>query len=111
MKIVNEKNIPLYIIGNGSNILFTDEGVEGVVIKLEFDEININDEEVEVGSGITLGKLSAKLAQSSLSGLEELSGIPGTIGGAVKMNAGAYGKEMKDLVISTTYMDKFRKNM
>ena len=108
LKIVKENNIPLYVIGNGSNILFTDEGIEGVVIKLQFDEININGEEVEVGSGVLLSKLANIVLNKSLSGLEELSGIPGTIAGAIKMNAGAYGREMKDIVVSTTYMDRFR---
>jgi len=106
LKIVNENEVPLYVIGNGSNILFTDEGVDGIVVKLQFDEIRINDEEVEVGSGVQLSKLAMVLYKNSLSGLEELSGIPGTIAGAIKMNAGAYGKEMKDIVISTTYIDK-----
>ena len=109
LKIVNENKIPLHIIGNGSNILFTDEGINGIVIKLQFHEIDINGEELEVGSGVTLSKLAMIACKYSLSGLEELSGIPGTIAGSVKMNAGAYGKEMKDIVISTTYMDELRK--
>lgn len=109
LKIVNEKGIPLYAIGNGSNILFTDEGIEGIVIKLEFNEINLNGEELEIGSGVLLSKIATYALNNSLSGLEELAGIPGTIAGAVKMNAGAYGKEMKNIVVSTTYMDKLRK--
>jgi len=109
LKIVNENKIPLHIIGNGSNILFTDEGINGIVIKLQFHEIDINGEEVEVGSGVPMAKLAMVACKNSLSGLEELAGIPGTIAGNVKMNAGAYGKEMKDIVISTTYMDELRK--
>jgi len=108
LKIVNENKIPLHIIGNGSNILFTDEGINGIVIKLQFNEININGEEIEVGSGALLSKLAMTALNNSLSGLEELAGIPGTVGGAIKMNAGAYGKEMKDIVVATTYMDKLR---
>ena len=111
LKIVNENKVPLYVIGNGSNILFTDKGIEGIVIKLRFDDIYIYDEIVEVGSGVLLSKLAMYALNNSLSGLEELSGIPGTIAGAVKMNAGAYGKEMKDLVISTTYIDNMRKHI
>ena len=109
LKIINENNLTLHVIGNASNILFADEGVDGIVIKLQFDEIKIDGEEVEVGSGVPLGKLSMIALDNSLSGLEELSGIPGTIAGAVKMNAGAYGREIKDILISTTYMDKLRK--
>lgn len=108
LKIVNENNAPLHIIGNGSNILFTDEGISGIVIKLQFDEINIENDVLEVGSGVSIAKLAMVALKNSLSGLEELSGIPGTIAGAVKMNAGAYGKEIKDVLISTTYMDFMR---
>lgn len=106
LKITHENNVPLYVIGNGSNILFSDKGIDGIVIKLQFNEINIKDEEIEVGAGVQLAKLASYALDNSLSGLEELSGIPGTIAGAVKMNAGAYGREMKDIVVSTTYMDK-----
>jgi len=109
LKLINENNIPLYVIGNGSNILFTDEGIDGIVIKLQFDEIEISEEVISVGAGVQLAKLSRLALKHSLSGLEELSGIPGTIAGAIKMNAGAYGREMKDIVISTKYMDKLRK--
>lgn len=109
LKIVKENNIPLYVIGNGSNILFTDKGIDGIVVKVQFDDIEINGEEIEVGSSVTIAKLAGIALKNSLSGLEELSGIPGTIAGCVKMNAGAYGKEMKDIVISTTYMDELRK--
>jgi len=108
LKIINENDIPLYVIGNGSNILFVDEEIKGIVIKLQFNEININGEEIEVGSGALLSKLAMTALNNSLSGLEELAGIPGTVGGAIKMNAGAYGKEMKDIVVATTYMDKLR---
>jgi len=108
LKVANENDTLVCVIGNGSNILFTDDGIDGIVIKLQFDEIKIDGEELEVGSGVTLSKLAMIACKYSLSGLEELSGIPGTIAGSVKMNAGAYGKEMKDIVISTTYMDKIR---
>ena len=109
LKIVNEKEVPLHVIGNGSNILFVDEKINGIVMKLQFEEIDINDEEIIVGAGVPLAKLAMLAFKKGLSGLEELSGIPGTIAGAVKMNAGAYGREMKDIVISTIYMDKSRK--
>ena len=101
--------IPLYIIGNGSNLLVRDEGVKGIVAKIIMDDIKIEKEEdyikVSIESGAPMGVISYRLLQNEITGFEELSGIPGTIGGAVRMNAGAHGKEMKDIVVSTTYMD------
>jgi len=95
------------IIGNGTNILVKDNGIRGIVVKLDFKDVSKIDEETfEVGAGVPLIKLTKDAYDQSLTGLEFASGIPGTIGGAVKMNAGAYGGEMKDVVISTTYLDE-----
>ena len=109
VKYARENNIPLHIIGNGSNILVSDKGVKGIILKISLEkiEIKLEDEDVivNVGAGVKIMALAQKLLQQSITGFEELSGIPGTIGGAIKMNAGAYGKEMKDIVISTLYMD------
>ena len=109
IKIANKNKIPIYIIGNGSNILVNDEGIKGIVLKNDINEIEIEKEQnscnVKVGSGVVIAALAHKLLQEEISGFEELSGIPGTIGGAVKMNAGAHGKEMKDIVTSTTFID------
>ena len=102
----NTNNIPLYVIGNGSNILVKDEGLKGIVLKPQLTEISINDDAiVTVGSGVVLGMLAQELMKNGITGFEELSGVPGTIGGAVRMNAGAHGKEMKDIIDTTTYMD------
>lgn len=110
--IANKNNIPLYVIGNGSNLLVKDEGVKGIVLNPKLEKIHIeqhnkdnNTIKIIAESGVLLGLLSQKLMQNSITGLEELSGIPGTIGGAVRMNAGAHGKEMKDVVEKTTYID------
>ncbi len=109
LKVVNETKIPLFIIGNGSNILVKDNGIRGIVLKIELKDYEIKKENdsviVRVQSGMQLGFLAQKLIQEEISGFEELSGIPGTIGGAIKMNAGAHGKEMKDIVLKTKYMD------
>lgn len=109
LKIVQQNNIPLYVIGNGSNILVKDKGIRGIVLKVDLKGLeitNYNDSIiVKVGSGMPLGFLAQKLLKEEISGFEELSGIPGTIGGAIKMNAGAHGKEMKDIVVNTTYID------
>ena len=103
------RNIPIYILGNGSNILVTDKGIRGIVIKIDFQDLEIkkleNSVDVTVGSGYKLMALAQKLLEQEISGFEELSGIPGTIGGAIYMNAGAYGKEIKDICVSTKCMD------
>lgn len=110
LKIAKENKIPLTIIGNGSNILVTDKGIKGIVLKIEIKklEIEINGEDVKVttGSGNKLGELAQKLASKEISGLEFAAGIPGTIGGAIRMNAGAHGSEMKDIVETVTYLDE-----
>jgi len=109
LKIAREKSLPIYIIGNGSNLLVRDEGYRGIILKPELKEIKIIKEKdyalINVQSGVTLGFLAQKLLQEEITGFEELSRIPGTVGGAVRMNAGAHGKEMKDIVIKTTYID------
>ena len=131
LKFSNDNNIDLTIIGNGSNILVKDKGIRGIVMKIDLQEIEIQkknedlenykimekvaeDEEiysynevwVKVGAGVKLGMLAGILLKEEIEGFEFASGIPGTIGGAIKMNAGAYGKEMKDIVLETTYMDR-----
>lgn len=106
---IKENNIPLFVIGNGTNLLVNDNGVKGIVLKINLDHIEIKNKEndiyVTVGSGVKLIPLALNLAQNNISGFEFASGIPGTIGGAIHMNAGAYGNEMKDIVVSTKYMD------
>lgn len=111
LKFIKENNIKLTIIGNGSNILVKDNGIRGIVLKLNFKDISIektNDKKVKVcaGAGVSLGMLAQKLLKECVSGFEFASGIPGTIGGAVRMNAGAYGGEFKDIVISTKCIDE-----
>ena len=104
------KNLPITIIGNGSNLLVSDNGIRGLVIKIDIQflkiENNKKDIVVTVGSGNKIMALGIQLKEKEISGFEELSGIPGTIGGAVFMNAGAYGKEMKDMVVSTKCMNR-----
>lgn len=105
-KFVKEENIPFFIIGNGSNLLVLDNGIRGIVAKLKFEKIKINKTKVTVSSDIPVSKLSRVCADKGLSGVEFLAGIPGTIGGAVKMNAGAYGSEIKDILVKTTCLDE-----
>ena len=106
LEVAKEKNIPITVIGNGSNLLVKDKGIRGIVLQIKIDEISVNTTEIEVGAGTLLSKLSKTAYENSLAGLEFAAGIPGTIGGAITMNAGAYGGEFKDIVVSTTYIDK-----
>lgn len=110
LKIANTNKIPLTIIGNGSNLLVRDEGIKGIVLKIEIKKLEITEEhgqiKVIVGSGEKLGLLAQKLLKEEIAGFEFASGIPGTIGGAIRMNAGAHGSEMKDIVKNITYMDR-----
>ena len=103
------KKIPIYFIGNGSNLLVTDKGIRGLVVKIDIQNISIqkaeNSVKVTVGAGYKMMALARELLNQEITGFEEFAGIPGTIGGAIYMNAGAYGKEMKDIVISTKCMD------
>ena len=104
-----QKHIPITIIGNGTNILVSDSGIRGIVIKIDIQKFDLKEEndyiEISVGSGNKMMALATQLKKQEISGFEQLSGIPGTIGGAIYMNAGAYGKEMKDIVISTRCMN------
>ena len=106
LEISKKYNIPITCIGNGSNLLVKDKGIRGITIKLSFKEIKIDGEEIEVDAGMPLPILTKIAYENSLTGLEFAYGIPGTVGGAVKRNAGAYGGEFGDIVISTTYLDE-----
>ncbi len=99
------KNEKITIIGNGSNLLVTDEGIRGIVLKYTANTCEINDTIVKVDSGMTNARLSNTLLNKELTGYEFAAGIPGTIGGAIVMNAGAYGREMKDVVLETEFLD------
>ncbi len=107
-----ETGQPWMVIGNGSNLLVSDEGCPGMIISTRhLDRLQIQAEregktEVEAGCGILLSTMAARLADHSLSGFEFAGGIPGTLGGAVTMNAGAYGGEIKDCILSARVMDE-----
>ena len=109
IRYAKENNISMQFIGNGSNILVTDKGIRGLVVKIDIDNIQMENKkdnyEIKVGAGCKMMVLAQYLLNHELTGFEELSGIPGTIGGAIYMNAGAYGKEIKDLCLSTKCMD------
>ena len=104
-KVLNLDLKNIYIIGNGTNILVRDKGIRGTVIKYVAKNYEINDNIIKVEAGMPNALLSKPILENSLEGLEFAFGIPGTIGGAIVMNAGAFGREMKDVVVSTTYID------
>lgn len=131
VNIAKENNLPLKVVGNGTNLLVKDNGFRGIILKTNLqeikitktknkDEINtkykINEMEssinckeeyiVNVQSGMALGKLAQILLKNEIGGFEFASGIPGTIGGAIKMNAGAYGGEFKDIIQDVIYLNE-----
>lgn len=103
-----QNDIPLFILGRGSNLLISDKGMRGVVLNLdgEFKEISLKENTITCGAGTNLTKLCTFALSESLSGLEFAYGIPGSVGGAVYMNAGAYGGEMKDVVEEVTHITR-----
>ncbi len=108
IKLSNKYNVPYYIIGNGSNLLISDKGIRGVVLKTFncLNNVEVFQNIIESQSGALLSKTANLALNNGLKGLEFASGIPGTLGGAIVMNAGAYSGEMKDVIIETKYIDE-----
>lgn len=102
VKFLKAEGVPYFILGNGSNLLVSDEGYRGVVIHIgkNMGDITIEGERIRAGAGALLSTVASKAAAASLTGMEFAGGIPGSIGGACVMNAGAYGGEMKDILTS-----------
>lgn len=108
MRMLNEKQIPFFVMGNGTNLLVRDKGIRSVVIKLarNISNYGIRGTDIFAEAGLSLSALSRIILDEELTGFEFASGIPGTVGGAMVMNAGAYGGEMKDIVKSVLVMDE-----
>lgn len=108
INFAKNNNILYYVIGHGSNLLVVDEGIEGIVIKIGnlFSNVEIDGTTIKAYSGCAIPKLSQMAKNNSLSGLEFACGIPGTVGGAIRMNAGAYGGEMVDIVDKVGYLNE-----
>ena len=106
IRICKEAGMPYYIIGNGSNLLVSDAGYRGVIVQIckEMNEVKVEGDLVKAQAGALLSGIAAKALAAELTGFEFASGIPGTIGGACVMNAGAYGGEMKDVLESVTVL-------
>ena len=108
LKVCRESGQPVMVMGNGSNLLVADEGIRGVVICMSGDafDASCDGEEISAYAGVKLSAIAQIAAENELAGFEFASGIPGTLGGAVLMNAGAYGREMKDVLSSATVIDR-----
>lgn len=108
LKYLKTNSVRYGVIGRGSNIIASDEGFDGVILMFgsDFAEIKIDQTVLECQAGTLLASVCVHAQQASLKGMENLFGIPGTVGGALCMNAGAYGSEMKDIVISADYIDE-----
>ena len=108
LEICRTEDLPYFILGNGSNLLVSDRGFRGVVIQLDrnFGEVKVEGTEIHASAGALLSTIAVAARRASLTGFEFAGGIPGTLGGAVVMNAGAYGGEMKDVLRKVMVMDQ-----
>lgn len=106
VELCKKENMPYYVLGNGSNLLVGDKGYRGVMIQIykEMSDIVVEGENIRVQAGALLSKIGAAALEAELHGFEFAAGIPGTMGGAVVMNAGAYGGEMKDILADVTVL-------
>lgn len=108
LKLCKAENLPFFVLGNGSNLLVSDQGYRGVIIQMDrnMQDIRLEGEEIHAGSGALLSSIAVEARNASLTGFEFAGGIPGTLGGACVMNAGAYGGEMKDVLKEVTVMTR-----
>lgn len=106
LQFAKDEKIEYFILGKGSNVLVKESGISKLCIRLtKFDGLEIDGEYITAKAGTTTAKVASEARRNSLAGFEEIGGIPGTIGGAVFMNAGAHGKEMCEVLISSSYLD------
>lgn len=108
LELCRRREVPFYVIGNGSNLLVGDKGIRGVVLEMSAGEeaVTVKGRVLRAAAGVMLSKAANVAAAAGLTGMEFAAGIPGTVGGAVVMNAGAYGGEMKDILVSVTVIDE-----
>lgn len=106
LRIAKECDMPVTVVGNGSNLLVGDGGIRGLTVGIGkgLSKIEVSDNTITAGAGAILASAASKAADASLGGMEFAAGIPGSIGGAVVMNAGAYGGEIKDIILSATVL-------
>lgn len=108
LRLCKEEKLPFFVLGNGSNLLVSDSGYRGVIIQMDrnMEEIRLDGEEIHACAGALLSSVAVAARKASLTGFEFAGGIPGTIGGAAVMNAGAYGGELKDVLKEVTVMTR-----
>ena len=108
LRLCKEEKLPFFVLGNGSNLLVSDSGYRGVIIQMDrnMEEIRLDGEEIHACAGALLSSVAVAARNASLTGFEFAGGIPGTIGGAAVMNAGAYGGELKDVLKEVTVMTR-----
>ena len=106
IEVCTQENVPYYIVGNGSNLLVSDQGYEGVIIQIykQMNRVEITENEIHAQAGALLSVIANRAMEAELTGFEFAAGIPGTLGGACVMNAGAYGGEMKDVLKEVTVL-------
>lgn len=108
VRLCRERKVPYYIVGNGSNLLVSDQGYEGVIIQIfkQMNRIEVEGTVIRAQAGALLSAIANRALDMGLAGFEFAAGIPGTLGGACVMNAGAYGGEMKDVLIEVTVLNE-----
>ena len=108
VRYCRDRGIPVAVMGNGSNMLVGDRGMRGVVIHVgkSMSDVEIDGERVYAEAGVLMSSLASAILKAELTGFETISGIPGTLGGGIYMNAGAYGGELSSVIESVTYMDE-----
>ncbi|MBU2081819.1 UDP-N-acetylmuramate dehydrogenase [Patescibacteria group bacterium] len=102
LKFADDNSLPIFILAGGSNVLFSDDGYRGLVIKINNKELKINGEEIIAEAGVLMNDAVSKSIENNLAGLEWAGGLPGTIGGAIRGNAGCFGSEIKNIVKEVT---------
>ena len=108
IEVCTQENVPYYIVGNGSNLLVSDQGYEGVIIQIykQMNRVEITENEIHAQAGALLSMIANRAMEAELTGFEFAAGIPGTLGGACVMNAGAYGGEMKEVLETVTVLTR-----
>lgn len=107
LRALKEEGIPTFVLGNCTNVLISDKGIRGAVILThKLNTVSVQGSSLTCGAGVSMAKLAAVAHEHGLGGAEAVSGIPGTVGGAVYINAGSYGTQMEDIVVSSTYLDE-----
>ncbi len=102
LRFAEDNSLPFFVLAGGSNVLFSDEGFRGLIIKIDNKELSIYENEITVGAGVPMNDIVSQSIENGLAGLEWAGGLPGTAGGAIRGNAGCFGGEIKDIVKEVT---------